>query len=70
MTAKYRQAHELLIKAKVIMAELGYEESGIVKNHAAASSARLLTRVIAEHKFAFRDEIIDPYKRHRRNQKG
>lgn len=63
MTDKFKKAHQHLISAKVLMAEVGYDEAGNETDPQAASSARLLARIVAEHKYQFREQILYPYKK-------
>ena len=66
MTDKITKAHNYLIQARTLMGELGYDETGLVIDQQAASSARLLARIVAEHKFQFREQIAV---KHRNRQK-
>lgn len=66
MTDKFKKAHQHLIQAQTLMGEVAYDEAGNILDHQAAASCRLLTRIIAEHKYQFREEILYPYKKHSR----
>ncbi len=45
------------------MGEIAYDEAGNILDHQAASSARLMARIVAEHKFQFREQIEHPYRK-------